>query len=159
MFKTALHLYRSSWFPNHRIKKCTPLHIICTLVNTLYHSVLQRLCRCADFFAKIFFSWIFWQGSSNCSPRRRGFLFAALSFQRITRIFTYLILKDKLSVEIREIRGGWQSPPNLPLLRGGTWIAWQANCAPSWKGGGRGLWVRTRSVGFAIRILQRTPLS
>ena len=37
---------------------------------------------------------------------RRGFLFAALSLQRITRIFTYLILKEKLSVEIREIRGG-----------------------------------------------------
>ena len=102
--------------------------------------MLQRLCRCADFFAKNFFSWIFWQGASNCSPGRRGFLFAALSFQRITRIFTYLILKDKLSVEIREIRGGWPSPPNLPLLRGGTWIAWQANCAPSWKGGGRGGW-------------------
>ena len=39
------------------MKKCTPLHTICTPVNSLYHSVLQSLCRCADFFAKML--WIY----------------------------------------------------------------------------------------------------
>ena len=37
-----------------------------------------------------------------------------------------------------------------------------SNCAPSWKGGGRGgwreLWVRTRSVGFAIRRVELSDL-
>ena len=95
------------------------------------------MCR---FFRKKFFQLDFLTGGIKLFSWKERLLFAALSFLRITRIFTYLILKDKLSVEIREIRGGWPSPPNLPLLRGGTWIAWQANCAPSWKGGGRGGW-------------------
>ena len=46
-----------------------------------------------------------------------SFLFEALCLLLITGIFSYLILKDKLSVEIRVIRGDtYRSTLNAPKL-------------------------------------------